>query len=1106
MSDMLYTKSQSRAWIEAFLKRHGHTAPSGLPLYSYCTTDNELQLLSAVLAVNAVERHSLISGVYWSAGYCLFVSEKYRREYDASWSWQAFDAELDISLQPNEHKDLVKRGLDFWKRPIRYRSHGADYLGSLFAEGGLPWKLLQSEGHGFGRAIKAGLKHYHQCKRDGCELAQIIREYGQYFPQSFQNDEKYQLLARIAETLMLLAENHGLDGQDDPAAYLSSHYPQWRREFPLPLEEQNGYGLVNEWLRDAGVRLEERKRAEEMARYFTCEHLLDGRMELARLQAEVRLAPLLRLKLDGRRLSTTRVELALYEGDQMVLKLGAAYGRLEGDVLSIKLPAEVVRCRRKSPDKPLFLVCSCAGEQLDTQIIQSSEIDWNQLPAVFIEEGDEIHLIGTASVQTQTPEVLLRVPASMNYQGAMPVVTDAEAGVWYRVTEQTVIADADASFLIEPGSSSSAERVELQGVLSPFDTLPLSTWLGWPHCTLSNASNDTRDPDAYRINDQVLRSIDSLPLVGSVRVEVLGQGQRVLARRKFGVLPKDFSIVSIPASSQMPARISIRTVQRLNVRVLNESLRSDVRREAGVATVELVPIGQKPDRVLLEVSDQRSNSDGVVIRLPYPEEGVQLVEPDGNIFQGRELTVDRILGMTLVMTPPPGETQTFHLSLELMGKAAGLEKRYTYNVSNNPIQVSLFSLYDDILSLFSCSAEQDAAVRCRIETSRPLKQFDIRRYDAAIQFTNEFRQYFELVDQNSQPLTHRAEGVTVMAMQVQTPEAAPVELHPRSMQELTTGVFELPARLQKDGPWLLYPPEGSTTFFRPAIHVPDAVVCDLDEGQAIKTLNSAARYYHPKLRPEVFDHVLNDMAGHFLHSSWLYLTELKQRYPHVPLSAFESWKHLARHPQAMALAVFRLEMDAPFAERLKQELAVIWEVITVEQWKSAVRVYVEGVSQQFGIPEELVKSKAKGRMHLLSLQVPVFKDLADELCEGNITTSQGIPLQLVLPIWLGELRVRQEDAQWPTNLNESLSNWIRQHDDYCWMLGLEMPGFMRSVCFMPVFAACLTAGVANLSEVTAEGAALRFGFRVLSDFDRDGWYEPVYSATLSGLLHAERSC
>lgn len=287
MHDIQYTKSRLRGWVDSFLKQRGLASPSGLPLYSYATTDNELQMLSVLLSVCSEERDSVISGTYWAAGYCLFVAERYRRQYDANWSWQAFDSELELSLQPVEHKGLVERGLGFWGRHIRYRSNGADYLGSLFAEGGLPWKLLQSEGHGFGRAIKAGLKHYHECQRDGRDLAQIIREYGQYFPQSFQNDEKYQLLARIVETLMLLAEQHALDEQDDPAAYLNSHYPQWREEFPLPLEEENGYGLVNEWLRDAGVRLEERKRAEEMARYFTCEHRLDGSIELACLVAEV---------------------------------------------------------------------------------------------------------------------------------------------------------------------------------------------------------------------------------------------------------------------------------------------------------------------------------------------------------------------------------------------------------------------------------------------------------------------------------------------------------------------------------------------------------------------------------------------------------------------------------------------------------------------------------------------------------------------------------------------------------------------------------------------------------------------------------------------------
>ncbi|RAU19355.1 hypothetical protein DN062_03595 [Nitrincola tibetensis] len=1097
--------SHCKAWINEFLLVRGLVSPKGIPLFRYCTTDEEFKTLRAVLINYQGERFNPAFKHYWYAGICLYIAEQFRRGYDANWSWKAFEKALDISLLPTDHKELVVKGLGFWGRPIRYRSHGADYLGSLFAEGGLPWKLLQSEGHGFGKAIKAVLKHYHQHKRDGLDLVQIVRQYGQYFPQSFQNDEKYQLLARIAETLMLLAEQHGLNEQDNPAAYLTTKSPQWRDEFPLPLEEENGDALVNEWLRDASIRIKERKLAEEKAHYFTCEHRLDGPPELARLLAKVRLAPSLEVKLDGRKLSTTRAELTLYEGEQMVLKLGAAYGRLEGDVLAVKIPTEVVKCLRKSPDNPLFLVCSCAGERLATQTIQSSEIDWNQLPTVFVEEGDEVHLLGTASVKAQVPEILLRVPVSMKIQSMIPVTTDAEMGLWYRVSEPTIISDTGSCYLIEPGSSSAAERIEFRGVISPYDTLPITTWLGWPRCLLASTSGEERRPDSFRVNDQVFQRTDSLPSIGSFKVEVLGQYQHVLSRRKLGVLPRDFSITSLPASSQVPARISINTVQGLKVRVLNDNLSTEVHRADSTTTVDLVPVGQQPDRVLLEVSDQRSHSDGIVIRLPYPEEGVQLVEANASLVRGRELTVDRILGMSLVMTPPPGKTQTFHLTLELMGRMVGLEKRYTYEVKNSSTQVSLFSLYDDILSLFSCSAEQDAVVRCRIETSRPLRQFDIRRYAAKIKFIEGFGHSFELTDHNLQSLMHRAKGISVMAMQLQTPEATPVELHSQSVHELTSGVFELPTRLQKDGPWLLYPTEGSATFFRPAIHVPNVAICTPDEEQEIKTLNSAARYYHPKLRPEIFNPVLDDMALHFFHSSWLYLAELKQRYKHVPLSVFECWKHLSRHPQVMALAVFRLEMDACFAERLTQELAVIWEAITIEQWKAALRVYVQGISQQFGIPEDMVKCSAKSRMGLLSVQVPLFKDLSDELFDGDIKISNSVPLQLVLPIWFGEMRGRQEDAQWPVILNEALSNWIRQHEDYAWMLGLEMPGYMKSVVYMPVFTACLTAGVASLSELEADDAVLRFGFRVLSDFDRNGWYEPVYSATLSGLLHAKES-
>ena len=124
--------------------------------------------------------------------------------------------------------------------------------------------------------------------------------------------------------------------------------------------------------------------------------------------------------------------------------------------------------------------------------------------------------------------------------------------------------------MIEPGNSSGVERVELQGVISSYDTLPVTTWLGWPRCLLIN-SLDRGDTNRMVsiVDDQLVKDLGASSQVGSFKVDILGaEDKRVIARRKLGVLPRDFSIAAMPASPQVPARILISTVKPLNVRVL----------------------------------------------------------------------------------------------------------------------------------------------------------------------------------------------------------------------------------------------------------------------------------------------------------------------------------------------------------------------------------------------------------------------------------------------------------------------------------------------------------------------------------------------------------
>ncbi len=1099
MKNLMAGKS-IKEWIKNYLAKRGKTKPNGQPLYRYASRESERSFLSALLAMNTEERLNPIHGIYWAAGFCLFVADTYRRNYDAHWSWQAFESELEVELNPTDRAELVRFGLSFWERPLRYRDQRADYLGSLFAEGGLPWRLLQNEQHGFGRAINAGLNY----RNAGQETVALIRQFDRYFPQSFQNDDVYQLLASIVGTLQSLANEYELDKQSDPAAFLNQHAPGWRENFPLPLEEDNGIALVNEWLVDAVVQDKKRQQARDSVRAFTCEHRLSSSLKSPRLEAQVWLGKSLQIELEGHSITNSRVELAFYEGERLALKLGVDYGQIEGHLMTIRLPVETASIRRQQPEKPLLLVASCAGERLDTRVIQSSEIDWQHLPAVFVEHDGVTRLVGVASLQYPTAEALLRVPPGMRAPYADALLEDDLGGRWYRINETCVLEDGSARYVIEPGKVADRIQVVWQGAMSSRSTLPVATWRGWPRCQLIDAHDQVQAPAGFRVNGRQVARLEALPSAGSFKVEVLGEGQRVVARRTLGILPRDLAISALPASSQAPARLVIRSEAALEVCVLTPRLHARVDQGGLETRVYLDPGRQAPAFMQLDIRDVRSPK-GVVIRLPYPEEGAQLLKADGEPLAGNGLTLKDVLGTTLNLTSPPDVARTFCVSLELMGQTTQLKRQYHYHVKKKTTEVSLYSFYDDMLSLLSVSAEQDATLRCRIETSQLHKQFYIYRYQAAIRFINQYQEFFELVDHANKSLMDRSEGVTVMAMPLANPESTPVAILPSSSNGVVTGFYELPEALRQDGPWLLYPAENASVNFRPAIHMPDPAACQVSDDTEICTLHAAARYYHPQHCTRAFDGVLDTMARDFFHSGWGYMAELKANYSHLPLSALESWKYLARHPEAMALATFRLEITPDFAQRLAHELAVIWEVITVAQWQAAVQHYVDALEKEFGLPASLLVERASDRMALLSVQVPVFREFSEMLCQPYQPLTTAPPLQVILPGWLNVLRAQHDQDEWPVNLGRSLRLWLAQQEGFDWLIGQDIPEHTHAVILMPIFAAYLTAGHIRLDALHAEDAERRFAFRVLSDFDRTLWYEPVFSACLSNFLRARES-
>lgn len=448
----------------------------------------------------------------------------------------------------------------------------------------------------------------------------------------------------------------------------------------------------------------------------------------------------------------------------------------------------------------------------------------------------------------------------------------------------------------------------------------------------------------------------------------------------------------------------------------------------------------------------------------------------------------------MTLTPRPNVNENFYICMELISRSmANIRRYYPFTVNRQAQKVSLYAFYEDIQQMLGTTSNQDAFVRIRVETDRILKQIDIVRYTAWLE-GGESIGHFEVV---ADALNTLEGGLFVSGMQLDNPQAIPISIAEKTSQGVGTGRFEIPPKMMKNGPWLLFPQAESSVNFRPTVWVTEdsASTC----GPYASTLHSAAKRFHPLHNPNAFDQVIAEMSEDFSHSGWDYLRALKEQYSTLPLSAFESWRALANNTSAIAVAVFRLEFDPAFCRRLSNELAVIWEAVNVQTWIK-VRSGQHDFLVNQGIPEEFSEKLVEDRISSVASAIPCFMHLSSYLREPKHVNLEKAPYVFAKMCFEDLRRHHADDQRWPEWFKVELTNWVYQQNFPAEITTLPDVGFSRAVAFLPVFMAAVTAGKAKLTGLTESLPELKFAIRVLSDFDRDAWYEPTYSLVLSNLL------
>lgn len=450
-------------WLINFLSARSLNSVTGQALFTYQIRHEEYQALKNVVCQFYPRTNiGALNHKEWSACFVLYCSEWYRRDCNSlKWEWFAVWESLGFELNANQRAEIIPLGLgSYWKRPIRsYESERRNFLGSVFIEGGLPFQLVSAKDNKFGDLIRKILRNYYKVDLIGVSLNELIRGYLEYLPSVFTEDESIDLIAKIVRNLMGLAEKIEINNKDElPSEQLDQILPNWRNQFPIPLDVKTGKGLLDNWLLGASSASSSIKKYQSK---LSCKHFFD--LNSLIFSSEVSLPNILNFGFKKSDINSSKLELGLNEGAKRTAYFGSVFAQFETNHTVIKPRKKGVCFSRTNIDSSLFIELSELGVCVELLSIDNSSIALGEAPVGFVFDEDENKYIciGQASFTTKYKEIYVLVPSYYeveNLNGFALRDKDVEAHgyklSWYKVSGDIRFYCSESRYRLRTNSSS----------------------------------------------------------------------------------------------------------------------------------------------------------------------------------------------------------------------------------------------------------------------------------------------------------------------------------------------------------------------------------------------------------------------------------------------------------------------------------------------------------------------------------------------------------------------------------------------------------------------------------------------------------------------------
>lgn len=1070
-------------WKTQFMAQRELAYPTGRPLYTYRVTTEEFSELESILQerLKVYLKIATLADVarsveFFPALFVLYSAEWWRRNYDGTgFTWDPILTTIGAPADgwnQVQRSDCVIRGFHEWKLRLS-DAHGLRFLGSIAFQGGLPMQLLGAARGNIGRVLSRVLQLAASGTTDAKEIQEWVQSLGSYLPNTYRQTEVFVLLTEVIITVLRLKEIAKLTSSEGALEKLDLTIPNWRDSFPLPVEDTQAKGLIEQLIRDVASQVVRSVQRISIERRL--EQTEPGQWSL---RSDIVLPEYLEASalgnlfvIDPQNLPRTPT-LRLLRGEKAT---DVGLRRLAGQE-RYRIDRHPLECRDAGAvGEHAMSLLTASGESKPKEISRGEALD-SELPWIFDESIDPVtvyRLIKQGSGTIASMQGMVGVPphwklsaedgSSVELKGEIPTLDRTIYSV--RGTVQIMGGDGSLYRIRTGQASASPDLVELRGSRLWEAFLPPDrAFRGAPklfHVSEHGLEQVTQGAIGWRVQGRPI-TISPESILGPVTATWPAQGE-VQWRSRIVLLPTQAALSIEPGFdiSTGSIRFTHWGIVAIHSETPGISVSGTVDGNSLIAQLRYQGSGNPPEWAELNAI-WKGNTTETRIKVPFPVKGVRALDSQGKqLGNDALLSIDEACQVRIIGFLGEG-TQHAEFRLGLLRGNHALPANETVttikaNTGEARVEIRLLDHANEIKRMLAGADSLDArvSVRLKLGTGESLT-LRVARYSL------EFEQYTPRsevgISQNQigQVSVEEIEKITVCAVRINAPGEEPLRLSPSNSEGVLSGNWLFPATEIPPGPWLIYPGNDSVLTFRPMLwpvlsqeskatveHKTEEANQETTEDKTTDSSLSlllALDIPNEHERALALSAIINRIAHDFINDDWSLVEQMAGTLGHLPLSTLDFWRRITLSPSGMAAMAIRLgNLPVNFVERFPTELPFVWESIPLNAWVGAIRTLLAQSEAWYGTDagKQLMSPHLDRCIQALSSSCPslrILLEVARFLATGIIKPDLQLARQAFMDkmfaaqLFDGEnsrvqrlLQINAESPNWPRGFSVQIS-------------------------------------------------------------------------------------